>query len=219
MTASERIDKIKEKSKQIRRPLPALLFLLFLDFLVFMFFFSLNHVFRPDILAIIVYLTLYIYLILTKRKKDNVYLLISSILAIVWTVFARNNYGYDRGMIHVFGLSAFPLFAWSTGLAAIYLLYTDVEQIFMKNNGWLKRFVLFTVLYIIFIISIETIAYHVFGIKNIATAVYPGLPICDCIHAPRWMQASYLLIGPIYFIISRNYKLYNTPWVRIKKWN
>ena len=207
MTTKEQIDKIKEKSMQIRQPLPALLFLLFLDCLVFAFIFSLNHVFRPDILAIIVYLSLYVYLILTKRKKDIVYLLMSSLLAIVWTVLARNNYGYNREMIHIFGLSAFPLFAWATGLAALYLVYHDIEQIFMKNNGWLKRFVLFTILYFLFIIVLETIAYHVFDIRNVATEIYPGLPICDCIHAPKWMQLSYFLIGPIYFIICRNYKL------------
>ena len=207
MTTREKIDKIKEKSKKIRRPLPALLFLLFLDCLVFAVVFSLNHVFRPDILAIIVYLSLYVYLILTKRKKDIVYLLISSVLAIAWTAFAKNNYGYNRDMLHIFGLSAFPLFAWATGLAALYLIYHDLEQIFMKNNGWLKRFVLFTILYFFFIIVLETIAYHVFGIRNVATGSYDGLPVCDCIHAPRWMQVSYFLIGPIYFIICRNYKL------------
>ncbi len=207
MIAGERIDIIKEKSKRIRRPLPALLFLLFLDCVVFAFVFSLHHVFRPDILAIIVYLSLYVYLVLTKRKKDIVYLLISSILAIAWTYFAKNNYGYNREMIHILGLSAFPLFAWATGLAALYLVYHDLEQIFMKNNAWLKRFLLFTILYFFFIIVLETIAYHVFNIRNVATGVYDGLPVCDCIHAPRWMQVSYFLIGPIYFIICRNYKL------------
>jgi hypothetical protein len=212
MIAEEGIDIIKEKSRQIRKPLPALLFLLFLDSLVFIFFFSLNHVFRPDILAIIVYLSLYVYLILTKRKKDIAYLFISSVIAIIWTIFAKNNYGYDRDMIYIFGLSAFPLFAWSTGLAAIYLLYHDIDQIFMKNNGCLKRFLLFTVLYFFFIIVLETIAYHVFGIRNVATEIYPGLPICNCIHAPRWMQISYFLIGPIYFAISRFYKLNMTKW-------
>lgn len=212
MTVQKQIDKIKEKSMQIRKPLPALLFLLFLDSLVFAFIFSLNHIFRPDILAIIVYLSLYAYLILTKRKADIAYLLISSILAISWITFAKNDYNYDRGMIHIFGLSAFPLFAWATGLAALYLLYYDIEQIFMENNGWLKRFVLFTVLYFFFIITLETIAYHVFGIRNVATRIYPGLPICDCIHAPKWMQLSYFLIGPIYFLIARFYKLKITKW-------
>jgi hypothetical protein len=32
-----------------------------------------------------------------------------------------------------------------------------------------------------------------------ATFGYPGLPLCDCIHAPRWVQVTYLSMGPIYF--------------------
>jgi len=205
------IDEIKKKSAHIRQPLPALFFILIFDFAIFAFTFSLHHVFRPDILAIIIYLSFYLYLFLTARKKDVVYLLISSVLAILWTWIAKNNYNYDKNMIYVFGLSAFPLFSWASGLAALYLLYHDIEKIIMKNNGWLKRFVLFTALYFIFLISLETIAYHAFGIKNMATKLYDPLPICDCIHAPRWMQFSYFVIGPIYFTICRFYKLYHKP--------
>ncbi len=212
MIGRKQINKIKEKSIQIRRPLPALLFLLFLDAFVFAFIFSLNHVFRPDILAIVVYLSLYFYLILTKRKKDIVYLLISSLLSILWTVIAKDNYGYNREMVYIFGFNAFPLFAWATGLAAFYLVYSDIERIFIKNSGYAKSFFLFSLLYFFFIIILETIAYHIFDIKNIATAIYPGLPICDCIHAPKWMQASYFLIGLIYFNVCRYFKLKMIKW-------
>jgi hypothetical protein len=200
------VQALKEKSVIIKKPLTVLLVLLFLDIFVFLFFFSLNNVFRPDILAIAVYFSFYAYLFLTKRQEDIVYLLISSVISVFWILFAGNQYGYNREMIHIFGYSAFPIFSWASGLAILYLVYSDLEQIIITSSRWLNRFFLFSALYLFFIISLETIAYHIFNIRNEATAIYPGLPICDCIHAPIWMQISYFLIGPIYFAVCSYYK-------------
>ena len=213
MLEQKSIEKIKKQSEKIRKPAYALVFLLFLDFFVFVLIFSLNHVFRPDILAMVVYLSLYAYLLLTRRKQDIVYLLISSLIALGWTILARNNYEYNQDMIRILGINAFPVFAWSSGLAALYLLYSSIEQIFMESSRWIKRFFVFSVLYLFFIIILETIAYHVFGIKNVAAEMYSGLPICDCIHAPVWMQFSYFLIGPVYFVICSYFKHLRTDLI------
>jgi hypothetical protein len=47
----------------------------------------------------------------------------------------------------------------------------------------------------------------VFNIQNVATASYPGLPICDCIHAAPWMQFAYFAMGPIYYLLIHSLKL------------
>ncbi len=59
----------------------------------------------------------------------------------------------------------------------------------------------------VFLISVETIAYHLFGMQNLTAAAYPGIPICNCMHAQPWMQLSYFLLGPIYFIALKVFKV------------
>ena len=41
--------------------------------------------------------------------------------------------------------------------------------------------------------------YYLFNIHNIATSQFPGLPICNCIHAPTWMKIVYFSMGPVYY--------------------
>jgi len=155
-------------------------------------------VFRPDALMIGVYFMLYPYLFLTARKSAFYHLYVSSLIALIWMLIANTQYGYNREILIVFGLNTFPLFAWAAGLFAAYLIYSHWEHK-LKYAGFVKKMILFVAIYWPILISVETIAYHVFNIKNLSAAVYVGLPICDCIHAPRWMQFSYLAMGPIYF--------------------
>jgi hypothetical protein len=203
----QKLEMIKNQAKRIRKPFLVLIFLLVLDWSVLIATFSLYSVFRPDIMAITVYFSLYAYLFLTGRRNDIPFLLISSALSLLWVLIAQDQYGYEKEMMCPGGFPVYPFFSWSSGLAALYLIYSDFEQIIMKNGGWFKRFLLFSTLHIVLLIAIETIAYHVFEIRNAVTAAYSGLPICDCIHAPHWMQAAYLLLGPIYFILCRFYSL------------
>jgi len=208
MSKKEYLEKIRLKTKEHKEPIMLFVLLLILDFAVFAFSFSLYHVFRPDILIIVLYLSFYLYLFLTKRKGDIVFLLISTLLAFVWLLVANNQYGYNQQMISIYGINSYPLFAWAGGLAALYIVFNDIKRLMFHDNHGYKIFILFSLLYVFFIISSETIAYHVFNIRNNATAMYSGLPLCDCIHAPHWMQISYLLIGPLYYILCRLYLNY-----------
>ena len=128
-------------------------------------------------------------------------------------LIANNQYGYNRNVMTIFGLSSFPLFAWACGLFAAYLIYSHWEHKF-KFVNFIKKTLLFIAFYWPLLISIETIAYHVFNIKNLSAAAYAGLPICDCIHAPLWMQISYLALGPLYFIICELIGLENPHHVK-----
>jgi len=107
-----------------------------------------------------------------------------------------NKYSYELGFWSVMGINLFTLFAWTIGLFGSVVLF----NLFYKSNSE-KKIIVYIIAYWSLLITLETLAYHVFGFRNLATSSYPGLPLCDCIHAPMWMQATYLLMGPLYFYL------------------
>ena len=164
--------------------------------------------FRPGLLLIAVYVLLFPYLILTKRTIAIQHLLLSSVVAIIWMGIANNQYNYQEKMFVFFGINSYPLFGWAVGLFVAYIIYSHWE-IKLKNPSQMKRLLFFSALYIPTLILVETLFYHGFGIQNAATAIHVGLPICQCIHAPIWMQAAYILMGPIYFALCLLLRLEN----------
>lgn len=155
---------------------------------------------RIDILFMCTYGILFVSLLLTQHMNLFRNLCIASGISVVWILFANEQYGYNRSMMTIFGLNAFPLFAWALGLFLAYVFYASVrENIRIKHS--FHAFFLFVVIYWPLLIFVETIAYHLFNIRNLTTSMYAGLPICDCIHAPPWMQAAYFLLGPLYFLL------------------
>ena len=189
--------------------------LLVYDKLVIVIVFFLLGFFRPDYVVICAYFGLVFYLIFTKRSGTLRHLLVSSGLAFLWLVIARGEYGYNQDFLTVGGFNLFPFFAWSVGLLGVYLVYSHYEH-YRESKSVLMKFIIFTLIFWILLISAEIIAYHIFDIKNLSAANYAGLPLCECIHAPRWMQAGYFLMGPIFFIVSYLFKLEN-PYSPIPK--
>lgn len=173
-------------------------------------------IFRPDALIIIIYFMLYPYLFLTRRKEAFSHLFVSSLVALIWVIISRDQYGYNYKTLTIFGLNTFPLFAWASGLFIIYLIYSHLELKF-KNINLLKKIILFVAFYWPMLIFFETIAYHVFNIHNLPTSMYVGLPICNCMHAPVWMQISYFALGPLYLLICELLGLKNFNRIRKKK--
>lgn len=157
--------------------------------------------FRPDIVVIIVYGLLVAGILVLGKKEALWRLILASVIALIWMIIARHHYGYNQELLSVAGINLFPLFAWAIGLFGAYLLYVQSEHILKKKTA-LTKMVLFVALYWTILIVLETLAYHVFHIQNLAVAGYPGLPLCNCIHGPRWLQLSYMLLGPIYFTSS-----------------
>lgn len=183
------------------------------DKLLYVFVVILLGLLRPDLLMIGVYLMLFPYLLLTARKGAFTHLFIASGVALIWMLIANKEYGYNTTMLKIFGINSYPLFAWAAGLFAAYLIYSHWEHI-LKKDTLVKKLLLFSAFYIPVLIGVETIAYHLFSIKNLAAASYAGLPLCDCIHAPRWMQISYILLGPIFFGICEFIGLENPHHIR-----
>ncbi|NTU93395.1 MAG: hypothetical protein HGB29_06295 [Chlorobiaceae bacterium] len=155
---------------------------------------------RVDMMMATVYLLLYPYLYLTSRSAAIKHLLVASLLASCWFFIAKGQYGYNREMLLIGGYTVYPLFAWAVGLFGVYLMYSYWVKMLPALPVAVK-FLFFVVLYWAMLFGSEILAYNYFQFRNIATAGYAGLPVFDCIHVPGWMQAAYLLNGPIYFLI------------------
>ena len=169
----------------------------------------LSSIFFPlDYTEIAIYLFLIFYIIFTRRKILFYYLLTSSGIAIIWLLIAKNEYGYSQYPMTILNLDVIPLFGWAIGLFLLYLIYLQFEY-FLKNKSFLRRILVFVAIAWTMLIIVETIAYHILNIHNIPTATYPGLPLCDCIHVPHWMQVSYFTIPVIYFSVCYLIRLAN----------
>ncbi len=162
--------------------------------------FSLFGIFRPDYVIIGTFFLIIPYLIFTGRKILFYHLLLSSIMAILWVVFAQDIYEYNYNFIAVNGIELFPMFSWAIGLLAVYSLYKQ-HRYFPESWGFVRHLALFNAFYLVLLISVEFIAYHYFGIM-VTTSSYTGLPICDCIHAPTWMKVVYIMFGSVFFTLA-----------------
>ena len=165
-------------------------------------------VFKPDIVLIVFYFILIIYLLITARKLLLFNLIISSLLSLIWMLISKNEYSYNQDFLIIMGFNIFPFFAFSLGLFAVYLIYSHYQYL-IKGNSYLKRLLLIIIIYFPLLIIVETIAYHLFNIRNLASSMYSGLPFCDCLHANRYMQISYFLMGPLFFTFCYILKINN----------
>ncbi|MCK5107944.1 MAG: hypothetical protein KAQ83_04420 [Nanoarchaeota archaeon] len=140
------------------------------------------------------------YLIINNKLNYFLGLWLAFLVSLIWNILARSQYNYNQNFFSFFGINLFPLVTWTIGLFALMIIY----QIWIKKLK-LKKFILnlliVILIYSILLIFLETLFYHVFNVHNLQTAIYPGLPVCNCLHAPGWMQLSYFLIGPIYFVL------------------
>ena len=175
--------------------------ILILDKLLIISTFLLLGLFRADLVVMVVYVLILPYVYLTNRKSELLYLFIASTLSVLWAYFAREQYGYNTDFINIYGYNIFPIFGWAAGLFAMRVLFKNISGFFPKDNEY-RKFMKFTIIYFVLLILAEYIAYHHLNIQNISTSQYQGLPFCDCLHAPRWMQFSYFAMGPVFFILS-----------------
>jgi hypothetical protein len=137
--------------------------------------------------------------------QQGPYFILALLVAGVWLLFSKDLYSYNRHFMVIKGVNLFPLIIWLLGLFLFYFLYIFLEDKFWDrfnpSRTFWRRFFLYTLLYWVFLLTVESFGYHVLNIHNLGTSQYPGLPICDCIHAPVWMQVSYFMMGPIYFML------------------
>ena len=82
------------------------------------------------------------------------------------------------------------------------ILYWKIGPYLNESKSNIFKFAKFSFIYFFLLVTAEYLAYHHLNIQNISTSQYQGLPFCDCLHAPRWMQFSYFAMGPVFFILS-----------------
>ena len=66
--------------------------------------------------------------------------------------------------------------------------------------------------YAVAVVIAETVGYHLLGIHNIGTSQYVGLPLCDCLHAPIWMQIGYFSLGPLHWLLVKMIIVTSNLW-------
>jgi hypothetical protein len=181
--------------------------IIFIDIIVLISFILSFIIFRKDLVVIFVFLFLFFYLYFTSRSNRLYYLILSFFLSFFWMSISYEIYGYNNNFMTIFGFNSFPLFAWASGLFLIYIFNYYIVKYFKIINPFFI-FLTFTFFYLLFLFSVETIGYHYLGIKNEFASSYPGLFICDCIHGPLWIQISYILLGPIYYLLCRLFYYY-----------
>jgi hypothetical protein len=192
----KRIKKVKEKViKKYHQWKP---YIIRLDVLLIGLSLALLGIARPDLVVISAFFLIIPYLLMTKRALLFYNMIIAFAVALAWMLIANSKYSYNQQFITVAGINLFPLFAWASGIWACYLLYAHYEHR-IKHPTFFKRIALYTAFYWPTLILADTLGYHAFNIKNLAAASYSGLPLCNCIHAAPWMQASYFIIGLVFF--------------------
>jgi len=155
--------------------------------------------FRADLVLIFTWFSAYPYFLLTKRRSMLKKLLLSTIFGCIWMTVAKNQIRYEQDFIAIGGFQLFVMFGWALGLMFAHLIYSHFREYVQPHNNFQER-LLFSVIYCALLILTETISYHVFGIHNVIAQGHVGVPFFDCLHAPRWMQFSYFLTGPVYFV-------------------
>ena len=171
------------------------------DFLLFIITLLGLMFIRPDIALALGGILTIIFFVMTKRTDSLKYLLLSFIMAVIWVTIAGDLYYYDRGIITIGNVNTFAILEWTMGLFGLqHFIRMLITQ--LKIKKFFTKILTFTIIYWIILIIVEVLAYHVFGFRDMATSQYPGLPICNCIHAPVFMQTVYLFMGPVYYALT-----------------
>lgn len=148
-----------------------------------------------------------LFFVLKRKKVQLRNISIAFGIALIWNIIGRSYYAYNYNFKSFLGISFLPLFAWTLGLFALYLFYSFHVGFFNLKVG-LQKFIFYVFLYWFFLIVMETIAFHVIGIRDVATSQYKGLPVCNCIHAPLFMKFVYFSLGIVYFIFVKIFEIY-----------
>lgn len=145
-------------------------------------------------------------IITAKRRVDLLRVaLVIFVLSFAWVLALGNIYSYNTSTVVIAGVNLFALAGWSLGLLVGYLIFLGLNRRF-KLQTWWQKLILFNLFYIPLLIAAEFIAYHWFGVVNSGTAMYQGLPICNCLHAPAWMKLGYFSMGSISFVLVLLYQ-------------
>jgi len=134
-------------------------------------------------------------------RKQKILIPIITAIAVTgfWITLTDQFYSYNHFVLRIGGNVLFPAISWFLGFI---LLHWVFQKISSKKKNLLQSFLLVIALYWMVLFFLESSAYHILNIRNLNTASYAGLPFCDCLHAPPWMQIGYFTIGPVYLLVT-----------------
>ena len=174
--------------------------IIFLDIISFFLVILFIGLFNYDHVMLVLLITIYPYLKWTGRLRLFVPFGLAIVMSIIWGSIAADQYEYSLKGLQIGFFNLYPVFFWTFGLFVVKLIYSSISRRF-ENRGFMLKMLIFSSLFWAGLIAAESIVYHVFGVKNLATSGNAGLPLIDAIHAPPWMQICYFLMGPLYFML------------------
>jgi len=124
------------------------------------------------------------------KEKIGQELIVAFLIAVTLTSY--HYYQYTTVNLMFGKLNLFPLISFTFGFV---LLREAYERIKGKY-----KLVIATLIYLLVLFSVEYIGYNFLGIK--LDSNYPSLLGLDFMHAPTLMKIFYLIIGPIYLVIT-----------------
>jgi hypothetical protein len=152
---------------------------------------------KADIVLIVFWFIIAIYSLFLKRYSSFFHLTISTFIAFMWVYIARDNYGYNYNYTTLAGMNLLPVMAWALGMTGALEIFSN----FIIRRKMI-RFLAFSLAFWVLLIIVETYAFHIINIRDIASGNNVGLPFCNCIHAPWWMRIVYFSMAPGYYAIT-----------------
>jgi hypothetical protein len=152
---------------------------------------------KADIVLIVFWFIIAIYTVYLRRFNSFFHLAISTCIAFIWVFIARDNYGYNYNYMTLAGMNLLPVMAWALGMTGALEIFSN----FIIRRKMI-RFLTFSLAFGVLLIIVETYAFHIINIRDIASGNSVGLPFCNCIHAPWWMRIVYFSMAPGYYAIT-----------------
>jgi hypothetical protein len=147
-------------------------------------------------LTIILYIiTVLIQSYIIYKEKVGKEIIIAALFALIVTSY--HTYIYTTTNLMIGKINLFPLISWTAGLVILRETY--------KRTNIKYKYLIFTIIYITILILIESIGYHILGIR--LDSNYSGLFGLSVIHAPTELKAFYLLAGPLYLLITNDLQI------------
>jgi len=157
---------------------------------LFMSIFLLSNIYNAFIVTAF-YLIIYL---LIRFRSD---ILGEFLIALGFALFITINqkYIYTDSNIFIGSVNLYPLILWSVGLVLLREFYEYIG----------KKFFLTVVFYILAILFVEYIGYHLLGIR--IDGNYPGIFGLDVIHGPPIIHYFYILAGPAYILVTKLFRI------------
>ena len=124
------------------------------------------------------------------KEKVGQELIVAFLLAILIASF--HFYEYTTPNLFIGKVNLFPVISWTFGLVLLRELYEKLNKKYKLAK--------ITLIYILGLFLVEYIGYYLLNIQlktNFTSLLGTGI-----IHAPLWLKITYLLIGPIYILLT-----------------